>query len=142
MRNGKRGKSRRVLLHPTAADALSRYIERRKRVPAQDQHLFLSAAGKRISRSMADYTFRTIARLANVGAGRTRPCRMHDLRHTFATRSLEACATERMAVGEHLVALSTYLGHADVKHTYWYLEATPELMGNMARAAEALFVSG
>jgi len=142
VRNGKRGKSRRVPLHQTAADALSRYIERRKRVPAQDQHLFLSASGKRISRSMADYTFRTIARLAGVGAGRARPCRMHDLRHTFATRSLEACATERTAVSEHLVALSTYLGHADVKHTYWYLEATPELMGNIARAAEALFVRG
>jgi integrase len=142
VRNGKRGKSRRIPLHPTAVDALARYIERRKLVSARDQHLFLSAGGKRISRSMADYTFRTIARLADVGAGRTRACRLHDLRHTFATRSLEACATERTAVGEHLVALSTYLGHADIKDTYWYLEATPELMGNMARSAEALFVRG
>jgi integrase len=139
VRNGKRGKSRRVPLHPTTAAALSRYIERRNRIPVRDQHLFLSAGGKRISRSMTDYTFRTIARLAGVGGDRARPCRMHDLRHTFATRSLEACATERMAVGEHFVALSTYLGHADIKHTYWYLEATPQLMGGMARAAEALF---
>jgi integrase/recombinase XerD len=26
------------------------------------------------------------------------------------------------------VALSTYLGHSDPSHTYWYLEAAPELM--------------
>jgi integrase len=136
------GKSRRIPLHSTAADALFRYIERRRRIPARDQHLFLSAGGTRISRSMADYTFRTIARLAEVGVGCARPCRMHDLRHTFATRSLEACATERAAVGEHLVALSTYLGHADIKNTYWYLQATPELMAGIGRAAEALFVRG
>jgi hypothetical protein len=36
------------------------------------------------------------------------------------------------------VALSTYLGHADIAHTYWYLEATPELMTDIAAAAEAL----
>jgi integrase/recombinase XerD len=41
-------------------------------------------------------------------------------------------------VDEHLVALSTFMGHADIKHTYWYLEATPELLAGMARAAEAL----
>ena len=78
---------------------------------------------------MANYTFRTIAKLASVEAGRARPCRLHDLRHTFATRSLEACATERRAVGEHFVALSTYMGHTDIKHTYWYLEATPRTHG-------------
>jgi hypothetical protein len=41
-------------------------------------------------------------------------------------------------VARHFVALATYLGHADIAHTYWYLEATPELMTGMAAAAEAL----
>lgn len=36
------------------------------------------------------------------------------------------------------LALSTYLGHASIRHTYWYLEATPDLMGDIAAAAEAL----
>ena len=35
------------------------------------------------------------------------------------------------------MALSTYLGHTDIANTYWYLEATPELMTDMAAAAEA-----
>jgi integrase/recombinase XerD len=34
--------------------------------------------------------------------------------------------------------LSTYLGHAEIAHTYWYLQATPELMTDIAAAAEAL----
>ena len=29
---------------------------------------------------------------------------------------------------------STYLGHADIQHTYWYLQATPELMTDIAAA--------
>jgi site-specific recombinase XerD len=38
----------------------------------------------------------------------------------------------------HFVALSTYMGHADIASTYWYLEATPELMADIATAAESV----
>jgi hypothetical protein len=38
--------------------------------------------------------------------------------------------------------LATYLGHTDIVHTYWYLEATPELMTGIAAAAEALVSGG
>ena len=69
-----------------------------------------------------------------------RLCRYRHKRHTFATRALEQCATQRDAVARHFVALATYLGHADIAHTYWYFEATPELMRDIAAAAEALVV--
>jgi integrase/recombinase XerD len=70
--------------------------------------------------------------------GSTRRPRIHDLRHTFATRALEQCAMRRADVARDFVALSTYLGHGHVRQTYWYLEATPDLMGDIAAAAEAL----
>jgi integrase len=69
--------------------------------------------------------------------GRPGP-RIHDLRHTFAVRSLEQCRHDRETVARHVVALSTYLGHAHVTDTYWYLHATPILMGQIAEAGEAL----
>ena len=69
------------------------------------------------------------------GPGQRGP-RIHDLRHTFAVRSLERAAT-RNAVARHIVALSTYLGHAHVTDTYWYLQATPILMARIAAAGEA-----
>jgi integrase len=69
--------------------------------------------------------------------GRPGP-RIHDLRHTFAVRSLEQCRHDRETVARHVVALSTYLGHAHVTDTYWYLHTTPILMGQIAEAAEAL----
>ncbi len=34
--------------------------------------------------------------------------------------------------------MATYLGHSDIAHTYWYLEATPELMISISDAAEAM----
>jgi hypothetical protein len=41
-----------------------------------------------------------------------------------------------------MAALSTYLGHADVANTYWYLQATPVLMHSIAEASERLFQGG
>ena len=37
-----------------------------------------------------------------------------------------------------MTALSTYLGHTHVTDTYWYLEATPFLLRQIAEAAEML----
>ena len=68
--------------------------------------------------------------------------RIHDLRHTFAVRSLEQCQPDRRAVAQHMVALSTYLGHTNVTGTYWYLEATPIIMRGIATASEAKHQGG
>ena len=138
IRHTKFGKSRLVPLHPTVVEALGRYLERRQRRVVPDDHLFLSAGNRRISSSTVSYTFRRVRQLAGIAPARTRPPRIHDLRHTFATRALEQCTTRREAVARHFVALATYLGHADIAHTFWYFEATPELMTSIAAAAEGL----
>ena len=141
IRRTKFGNSRRPR-HPTVAKALDRYLDRRRRLAVMDDHVFLSAGNRRIAASMVNYTFRRVVRLAGVAAERTRPCRIHDLRHTFATRSLQQCSTRRASVSRHFVALATYMGHTDIVHTYRYLEATPELMTDIATAAEALMAGG
>ena len=63
--------------------------------------------------------------------------RLDSLRHTFAVRSLEQCPACTQSVQKHMVALSTYLGHAHITDTYWYLEATPGLTRQIARLTEA-----
>jgi integrase len=142
IRRTKFGKSRLLPLHPTTKEALDHYLAIRQAVATPDDHLFLSAANKRISSSTVHTTFRRILKLARVAPDRTRMPRIHDMRHVFATRALERCSTERRAVSRHFVALSTYLGHIDIRHTYWYLEAAPELMADIAAAAEALAHGG
>jgi len=51
---------------------------------------------------------------------------------------LEQCGVQRGEVARHFVALSTYLGHVDIRQTYRYLQATPEMMTDIAAAAEML----
>lgn len=131
-------KSRFVPLHATVVEVLDRYLDLRRRFAGSDDHLFLSMEGGALAYSTARCAFLRILKLANIAPGRVRRPRIHDLRHSFATRVLEQCGTRRDEVARHFVALSTYLGHADIAHTYWYLEATPELMTDIAAAAETL----
>jgi integrase/recombinase XerD len=131
-------KSRLVPLHATVVEVLDRYLDLRGRFAGSDDHLFLSMEGSALAYSTVRCAFLRILQLANIAPARTRRPRIHDLRHSFATRVLEQCGTKREEVARHFVALSTYLGHAEIAHTYWYLEATPELMTDIAAAAEAL----
>ena len=66
IRRTKFAKSRLVPLHTTVADALDRYLQVRGRLAVTDDHVFLSASGRRISASMVNYTFRRILRLAAI----------------------------------------------------------------------------
>jgi integrase/recombinase XerD len=141
IRRAKFGKSRLLPLHPTVVTALGSYLDQRRRLAVTDDHVFLSRGNQRIHSTLADYTFRRICRLAEIAPARTRPPRIHDLRHTFATRVLEQCSTRREAVARHFVALSTYMGHTDIGNTYWYLDATPKLMTDIAVAVEALITA-
>lgn len=136
IRRTKFRKSRLVPLHPTTADALRGYLALRLRSLADDDHLFLSASGGRIESSVANTTFNRMLKLAQIAPTRAKRPRLHDLRHTFATRALERCPADRRAIARQFVALSTYLGHVKMSATHWYLEATPELMADIAAAAE------
>ena len=54
--------------------------------------------------------------------------RVHDLRHSFAVRTLVSCYRSGIDVEARMVALSTYLGHVNPVSSYWYLSASPELV--------------
>jgi integrase len=71
-----------------------------------------------------------------------RLCRYRHKRHSFATRALESCPEGRDAIARHMVALSTYLGHSNIWNTYWYLEATPALLTDIASACARLAHGG
>ena len=137
IRRTKFQKSRLVPLHATAAAGLERYVRRRRGVATADDHLFVSPRGRRLHRFGVYWTFRKLLEAVGLEPepGRRRP-RIHDARHTFAVRALEACPEGRDNVGRHMLALSTYMGHTSVSDTYWYLEATPHLMRDIRDACE------
>ena len=137
--NAKFGKSRLVALHPTTRMALQRYLEIRFPENVSDDHLFVLANGNALSPNRLYCEFvRLTRRLGLRGAPGQPGTRLHDLRHAFAVRSLEAAiATDQDRVSRHILALSTYLGHVELSSTYWYLEATPALLRQIADAAQS-----
>lgn len=139
IRETKFRKSRLVPLHLSARAALDDYMRRRSLVRGADDALFVNDHGRRPSYVTLYALFLRIAREIGVrGLPGEKGPRLHDLRHTFAVRSLEACGGDRRAISRHMLALATYLGHADPSHTWWYLQATPALMRHIAEAGEAL----
>ena len=139
VRPTKRAGRRMLPLHLTVETELVRHLRKRVLVPADTPALFLGDRRGRLASSTIGYAFsRMLARtgLAGAGSGGRNP-RIHDFRHTFAVRSLEACASDRRAIDRHIVALSAWLGHASVVDTYWYLESTETLLRRIARQTEA-----
>lgn len=131
VRRAKGDQAREVPLHRTTNEALARYarIRDERWRGRRTSSFFVSMGGARLGRSTVDGVFRTMVRHAGLqGRGeRCRP-RLHDLRHTFAVRTLLGWYRTGVDVDSRLPLLSTYLGHVDPASTYWYLEAAPELL--------------
>ena len=129
-------KQREVPLHPTATRALRDYArlrDRRWQAPPSSA-FFLGTRGSRLT---TDEFYRQFAKLIGQvgleGAGeRARP-RPHDLRHTFAVRTLLDWYDAGEDVDRRMPELSTFLGHVDPASSYWYFEAVPELMAFISR---------
>lgn len=143
VRKTKFNKSRLVPLHRSAAAALDRYLELRQRTSSVSDYVFVSPQGGRLPLATVSKTFLQLMRHAGLRSGPGTPGpRIHDLRHTFAVRALEACAQGESPVGWRIRALSTHLGHRNLADTCWYLHATPELMRGIADACERFLDGG
>ena len=125
------GKSRYVPVHPSTQCALQRYATCRDhfcRNP-DSPSFFISEHGARLTEWSVRWTFIKLSREIGLrGADDARGPRLHDLRHRLAIVTLLRWYRDGVDVERHLPELSTYLGHAHITDTYWYLTATPELL--------------
>lgn len=131
IRESKFGKSRLVPLHPTTVTALGAYLRLRDRLHPHPSApaIFISPAGTRLLYCNVHSTFQRLASQAGLRP-RSASCRprIHDLRHSFAVRSLLDAYAAGQDGQARLALLSTWLGHVDPGATYWYLSAAPELL--------------
>lgn len=130
IRHTKFNKSREVPLHRSTFEALEAYARKRDRVlrNPKSPSFFLSQAGTRLFAQNVWETFSRLRRWAGLTQQPRPPC-IHDLRHSFAVNTLLRWYREGVDVGPRIALLSTYLGHVNPSSTYWYLTATPELLG-------------
>ncbi|WP_158921949.1 tyrosine-type recombinase/integrase [Acidisphaera sp. S103] len=131
IRSSKFGKSRLVPLHASTVKTLADYRERRARFLAgrQTAHWFVNRRGERLGYDAVDGVFQRLVKLVGMIAQnqRRRP-RLHDLRHRFAMITVLQWYHEGQDVERRLPVLSAYLGHVEVRDTYWYLSACPPLL--------------
>jgi integrase len=124
-------KSRQLPLHPSTIAALGSYLRTRERLAptSTTPAVFISPAGTRLLVGNVESTFRILVSRSGLRP-RSRNCRprMHDLRHSFAVNAVLDGYRRGEDVQARLAVISTYLGHVDPKATYWYLNASPELM--------------
>lgn len=133
---GKFRKDRLVPMSPSLAAHLRRYhADMGER--ADDAVFFPAPHGRCYSHHAAYMTFRWALRAAKIShGGRGHGPRIHDVRHTFAVRRLEAWYRAGVDVGTKLPVLSTYLGHESIAGTQQYLQLTLSLYPDLSSALE------
>ncbi len=128
IRHAKGGHARLIPVESSTLEALQRYRTLRGKAigPARVSRFFVTFRGGPLGYFGVSGAFRKLCRRL----GWTQPPvpRLHDLRHTFAVRTLLAWYRSGQPIGPKLWTLSTYLGHRHLADTYWYLTAVPELM--------------
>ena len=139
IRGAKFGKSRLVPLHTSTCKVLSDYAKRRNcRFGARSGGPFLvNKNGNRLDKGEVHRAFYTLSRQIGLRAvDSSRGPRLHDFRHRFAVQTLLRWYRHGDDPKRRLPILSTYLGHAHVTDTYWYLTGTPELLGAASKRLE------
>jgi integrase/recombinase XerD len=130
IRQAKFGQSRYVPLAASAATALNAYLRARAQAfpKAKSGALFLNQQAQPLTYHQAGKTFAALRHQLGWHHQQPRP-RLHDLRHTFAVQCLLGWYRQgREELNAKILSLAVYLGHRNIRHTYWYLTAVPELL--------------
>jgi len=142
IRNTKFGKSRLLPLHPTTRKRLKDYLERRIQEAGVCDFVFISIKGRQLRGNAVRNVFHRLVFSLGIANPEDKPRpRLHDLRFYFANQALAHSPGDHEGISRHVLALTTYLGHSDVRSSYWYLEATPALLSKIADVCEG-FVNG
>ena len=142
IRRTKFGKSRLVPLHASTVKVLAAFMKRRDRFFAEcstrtGSHFFVTKFGTPLRDDYVYRVFWALSRQIGIRVpGSNRGPRLHDFRHYPAIETLLRWYRTGENIERRLPVLSTYLGHAQVTDTYWYLSSTPELMAAAGRRLE------
>lgn len=136
VRQTKFAKSRRLPLHPSTVEALVCYRQRRsRRLPTTtlETPFFVATHGQGLGQPLGERQVHRVFialrdQLGWVDRGAHGGPRIHDLRHSFVVHRVMRWYAQGIDIDQAMLALSTYLGHAKISNTYWYLTGVPELM--------------
>ena len=139
IRQAKFNKTRSIPVHASVVRVLRTYLHRRDEIFGHNNRsvFFLSDLGNGFTSGVLRCEFLRIShRIGLRKPNQRHGPRIHDLRHTFAVRTVMRWYREGADVEQQLPLLSTYLGHSKPSDTYWYLSSVPELVALAAQRLE------
>jgi integrase len=139
VRRTKFRKSRCLPLHASTVRELGVYRQARDRCYGIEPGapFFVSHDGGHLPKRTVENVFRRLQSGLGWRARGDHPHpRIHDLRHTFAVRRLLSWRQAGQSIDHAMFWLCTYLGHAKISDTYWYLSGVPELMDTIGARFE------
>lgn len=145
VRQTKFHKSRCLALHVSVVQALRDYLHARQRFVscAGAAPVFATTSGSPLSLSAVHYVFAHLRdQLQWHARGEHARPRIHDLRHTMVVRCVQRWHEGGASIDHAMYWLCTYLGHAKISDTYWYLTGTPELMDLVGTRFERFVLQG
>ena len=144
IRQTKFAKSRYVPVHPSTLEVLKHYRSQRNLSieVTDDTPFFIGTRGRHLGHGLdLRQVHRVFINLRDqlgwTNRGAHNGPRIHDLRHTFVVRRVLLWQAQGLDVDQHMLALSTYVGHTNVTNTYWYLTGIPQLMAVAAERFES-----
>jgi integrase len=146
IKTAKNNKERLVPLDESTCRAIVSYQVKRDELRSGHscKNLVVCDGDRPFSGHNLQYAFKEI-RSALLGQGEVwerRPPRLFDLRHTYAVQTLLGWHRANNDVNPLLPVLATYMGHAKITATYWYLTGTPDLLEIACSAFEGLAKAG
>lgn len=141
--HGKNRRDRRIPLHPTTLQALADYQRLRDRLlPVRTgPSLLVNTCGRRLNADLTRTNFTHLVEDAGLGTLTPRPT-LRALRHTFAVNTLTDWLNNDADTQACLPLLQAHMGHTKPRHTFWYLQAVPQLLqaasDQMLRAAASV----
>ncbi|MHB8879162.1 MAG: tyrosine-type recombinase/integrase [Myxococcaceae bacterium] len=146
IRESKFGKDRLVPFGPRLGALLTSYVEARRARHASlaaDGPLFCLTHGHPLTRQTIGNIFRQLRpKLGIVLRDGASVPRVHDIRHSFALRTLLGWYREGLDPSQRLLHLSTFMGHVQPESTAVYLTVTGDLFhlasARFERLAEVL----
>ncbi|MBB2199742.1 tyrosine-type recombinase/integrase [Gluconacetobacter sp. 1c LMG 22058] len=143
VRQGKLGKERLLPLDRSVVRKLMDYLAERDRLIGHPvTPVFVTEKGIRLTDCAARYNFAQACQQIGLRAPQPyckhgRGPRIHDLRHSFAVKTMIGWYRTGKDPAREMIRLTTYLGHSNPSNTYWYLEAVPELLDLATKRATA-----
>ena len=148
IRRGKNNTSRFVPISACTVTRLGAYrAERNRLLGASPAPFFRLDEGQRPDDCCIRYNFALVCQSIGLRDHQNyykhgRGPRIHDLRHTFAVRTIIDWYREGLDADREMIKLTTYLGHKEPEFTYWYIEAVPELLQLASERAERSIAEG